>query len=64
MRRTSKASRDGRDNKRNHSYWVSCKNHSEFTKICRQTIRARAKQALREGKEPLHKDPIAYTYYD
>ena len=64
MKCNSKSANDGRENKRNRSYWVSCKGHSEFTKLCRRTIRAKAKQALREGKEPLQKDPKAKEYYD
>ncbi|MDR0875244.1 MAG: hypothetical protein LBN12_03415 [Clostridiales Family XIII bacterium] len=64
MRRNSKAARDGRENKRAHAYWVSCKGHGEFTHICRRVIRARAKQALREGQEPLPKDPKHWEYYD
>lgn len=64
MKRNSKSANDGRENKRNRSYWVSCKGHSEFTKICRRAIRARTKQALRNGEEPLPKDPKAKEYYD
>lgn len=64
MQRTSKASQDGRENKRNNSHWVSCKGHSDFTKSCRQRTRFQAKQSLREGKEPLPKDPKYREYYD
>ena len=64
MQRNSKASNDGRENKRNCTYWCSCKGHSEFTKWCRRIVRAKAKQALREGREPLTKDPKSREYYD
>jgi hypothetical protein len=64
MYRNNKASRDGRENKRNRSYWVSCKGHGEFTRLYRRAIRSRAKQALRKGLEPLPKDPKCREYYD
>ena len=64
MKRNSKSKSDGRENKRNHTYMVSCKGHGEFTRSCRRVVRARAKQAIREGKEPLPKDPKGSIYYD
>ena len=64
MKRNSKAANDGRENKRNRSYYISCKGHGEFTKHCRRVVRAKAKQALRTGQEPLRKDPKAKEYYD
>jgi len=64
MRRNNKAKRDGRENKRNRTHVVSCKGHGEFTRWCRRIVRAKASQALREGKEPLPRDPKRYEYYD
>jgi len=57
MQKNSKSKSDGRENKRNRSYWVSCKGHGDFTRWCRRIVRAKAKQAIREGREPLPKDP-------
>jgi len=64
MKRNSKSKNDGRENKRNRSYYITCVNHSEFTRLCRKSIRAKAKQAIREGNDPLPKDPKAKEYYD
>lgn len=64
MQRNSKSSNDGRENKRNRTYWCSYKGHGEFTKWCRRIVRARAKQAIRKGNEPLPKDPKSREYYD
>jgi len=63
MRRNSKDSNDGRENKRSQ-YWCSPKGHGAFTRWCRRVVRARAKQALRDGREPLPKDPKSREYFD
>jgi len=64
MKRNSKAANDGRENKRNRSYYISCTGHAAFTRQCRRQVRARANQALRSGRDPLPKDPKAKEYYD
>jgi hypothetical protein len=43
---TKDSAKDGRENKRNRSYHITCKNHALFTKQCRRIVRAKAKQAL------------------
>jgi hypothetical protein len=55
---------DGRENKRNRRYMTSCKGHAKFTKAIRKSVRAKAKTALRSGREPDPKDPKQHEYYD
>jgi|GEM_PF-4804161 len=64
MQKNKKSGEDGRENKRNRSYYVTNKGHGEFTQHCRRVVRRRAAQALREGEEPLPKDPKSKEWYD
>ncbi len=47
-----------------HKYWISPKNHGAFTKAIRRTVRSRAKQELRSGREPQPRYPDEKAYFD
>lgn len=59
-------SRDFRDQRGGHrgGYYISNKNHAEFTRQCRKSARAKAKQALRKGEEPQPRYAVETLYYD
>jgi hypothetical protein len=55
---------DGRENKRSRRYCVSPISHAEFTRSIRRRIRAKAKNEIRNGREPEAKSALQYEYYD
>lgn len=59
-------SRDYRDQRGGHrgGYYISNKRHSEFARQCRRSARAKARQALRHGREPEPTYPVEREYYD
>ena len=59
-------SRDHRDQRGGHPtrYYISDKGHSEFARQSRRSARAKAKQALRRGREPEPRYPVETEYYD
>lgn len=59
-------SRDDRDQRGGHrgGYFISNKHHAAFARYGRRAARARAKQALRQGREPEPTYPVEREYYD
>ncbi|MCL2423266.1 MAG: hypothetical protein FWD11_05140 [Micrococcales bacterium] len=65
MRRHSKSRQDGQEDKRRWSHLIiSRRRHAMLTRAGRRTARARAKQDLREGREPPKDDPALHEYFD
>lgn len=59
-------SRDDRDQRGGHRsrYWTSDANHADFARATRKAGRAKAKQALRNGREPEPIYPVEREYFD
>lgn len=61
--RRDKANRDKRWPFR-VKYWVTGDNVAEFKRDCRKAARNKAKQDLRNEREPLPRYPIERAYFD
>jgi hypothetical protein len=56
--------RDQRGGHKNPHLFISNKRHGEFTRACRKSARAKAKNALRNGREPEPKYGVETEYFD
>ncbi|MDL2297969.1 hypothetical protein LJC40_02310 [Synergistaceae bacterium OttesenSCG-928-D05] len=58
------SNREGKFRHKRHKYWISSRGHAKFTKCCRKSVRARAKNDLCHGREPQPRYSVESSYFD
>ena len=60
----SRTYRDAKGGHTSSKYYCSNENVAKFKRYCRRAARNKAKQALRQGREPEPRYPVEKLYWD